>query len=118
MQGKSGGLGSGTRFVIMGDQNSDPFDGDSIPGAIQQLLNNPLVNTSTTPASAGGPDAALRQGSNNLTHLSNPAYDTADFGEAEFGGPGNLRADYVLPSANLEITDAGVFWPEADGRKF
>ena len=25
--------------------------------------------------------------------------------------PGNLRVDYVLPSAGLEITGAGVFWP-------
>ncbi|MEZ5252131.1 MAG: hypothetical protein R2713_23855, partial [Ilumatobacteraceae bacterium] len=25
--------------------------------------------------------------------------------------PGNLRADYVLPSRNLRIVDAGVFWP-------
>jgi myo-inositol-hexaphosphate 3-phosphohydrolase/phosphodiesterase/alkaline phosphatase D-like protein len=116
--GNAGGLEPGARFVIMGDQNSDPFDGDSIPGAIQQLLNNPLVNTTVTPASAGGPDAAQRQGSNNLTQLSDPAYDTADFGEAEFNGPGNLRADYVLPSINLDITNAGVFWPEADGENF
>ena len=26
------------RFVIMGDQNADPFDGDSVAGAAQQLL--------------------------------------------------------------------------------
>ena len=25
--------------------------------------------------------------------------------------PGNLRADYVLPRKQLQITDAGVFWP-------
>ncbi|MGF1570277.1 MAG: phytase [Nodosilinea sp.] len=116
--GGTGGLASGSRFVIMGDQNADPFDGDSIPGAIQQLLNNPLVNTATTPSSAGGPDASDRQGSNNLTHLSDPAYDTADFGEAEFNGPGNLRVDYVLPSQNLSIQAAEVFWPTAEGENF
>jgi len=116
--GDRGGLAPGSRFVIMGDQNADPFDGDSIPGAIQQILNDPLVNTTVSPASLGGPDAAERQGSNNLTQLSDPAYDTADFGEAEFGGPGNLRVDYVLPSTNLEITEAGVFWPTADGENF
>ena len=27
------------------------------------------------------------------------------------GTPGNLRADYVLPRKNMEITDSGVFWP-------
>ncbi|MGO3815510.1 MAG: endonuclease/exonuclease/phosphatase family protein, partial [Cellulosimicrobium funkei] len=25
--------------------------------------------------------------------------------------PGNLRADYVLPSRDLRVRDAGVFWP-------
>jgi hypothetical protein len=34
--GKRGGLKPGERFVIAGDQNSDPLDGDSIPGSIQQ----------------------------------------------------------------------------------
>ena len=38
--GVYGGLGGGARFVIAGDQNSDPLDGDSIPGAIQQLLDH------------------------------------------------------------------------------
>ncbi len=109
--GVSGGLHGSDRFVIAGDQNSDPLDGDSIPGAIQQLLDHPKVNTKVTPSSPGGPEQTLLQGDNNLTHLSDPAFDTADFGEAIFGGPGNLRADYVLPRKNMEITDAGVFWP-------
>ncbi len=26
-------------------------------------------------------------------------------------GPGNLRADYVLPSKNLKLLDGAVFWP-------
>jgi hypothetical protein len=26
-------------------------------------------------------------------------------------GPGNLRADYVLPSRNLQMLAARVFWP-------
>ncbi len=109
--GNFGGLEAGERFVVMGDQNADPFDGDSIPGAIQQLLDNPLVNTSVTPDSEGAVDATERQGLNNLDHEGNPAFDTADFAEENFGGPGNLRVDYVLPSQNLEITEAAVFWP-------
>ena len=44
-EGDGGGLEPGARFVIAGDQNSDPLDGDSIPGSIQQLLDHPLVNT-------------------------------------------------------------------------
>ncbi|HEX2883278.1 MAG TPA: endonuclease/exonuclease/phosphatase family protein, partial [Candidatus Limnocylindria bacterium] len=107
--GVSGGLKPGEKFVIAGDQNSDPLDGDSIPGAIQQLLENPRVNTTVTPDSLGAVEAAALQGGANATHLSDPRYDTADFAD---GAPGNLRADYVLPSRNLRITDAAVFWPE------
>jgi Ca2+-binding RTX toxin-like protein len=105
--GNFGGLAEGDRFVIMGDQNADPFDGDSTQNAILQLLNNPLINTSITPSSDGGVDAAARQGDANATHQGNPAFDTADFAD---NTPGNLRADYVLPSTNLEITNAQVFW--------
>ena len=39
--GNHGGLHGRDRFVIAGDQNSDPLDGDSIPGSIQQLLDHP-----------------------------------------------------------------------------
>jgi hypothetical protein len=109
--GVAGGLTPGALFVIAGDQNSDPFDGDSIPGSAQQLLNHPLVNTRVTPDSQGGVDRSIAQNDNNDDHLGDPAFDTADFSEASFGGPGNLRVDYVLPRKNLRIVDAGVFWP-------
>ena len=106
--GGTGGLQPGAKFVIAGDQNSDPLDGDSIPGSIQQLLDNPRVNTSVTPESLGAVEQAALQGGANATHRSDPRYDTADFAD---GAPGNLRADYVLPSRNLRIVGAGVFWP-------
>jgi hypothetical protein len=106
--GRRGGLQAGERFVIAGDQNSDPLDGDSIPGSIQQLLDHPLVNTSKTPSSAGAVEAAALQGGANATHRSDPRFDTADFAD---GAPGNLRADYVLPSKNMQIEDSAVFWP-------
>lgn len=107
-QGVFGGLAEGAHFVIAGDLNSDPNDGDSLPGAAQQLLDHPLVNTAITPASAGGADAAARQGGANAGHTGDPAQDTADFADT---APGNLRVDYVLPSATLQLLDAGVFWP-------
>ena len=106
--GRRGGLEPGERFVIAGDQNSDPLDGDSIPGSIQQLLDHPLVNTSKTPASAGAVEAAALQGGANASHRSDPRFDTADFAD---GAPGNLRADYVLPSKNMKIVNSAVFWP-------
>jgi hypothetical protein len=107
-EGQSGGLQPGASFVIAGDQNSDPLDGDSIPGAIQQLIEHPRVNTKLTPDSEGAVEQSALQGGANLTHLSDPRFDTADFADT---APGNLRADYVLPSKNLRIDDAAVFWP-------
>lgn len=114
-EGQYGGLAAGEMFVIAGDQNSDPYDGDSIPGAIQQLLDHPLVNTKDTPDSEGAVEQAGLQGGANETHISDPAFDTADFSDI---APGNLRADYVLPRKNLSIRDAGVFWPTTDDPLF
>jgi hypothetical protein len=113
--GRRGGLPAGARFVIAGDQNSDPLDGDSVAGAIQQLLEHPRINTSLTPASEGAVDAAERQAGANLAHLSDPRFDTADFADST---PGNLRADYVLPSRPLRLLDGAVFWPPADDPLF
>ncbi|NNF53426.1 MAG: endonuclease/exonuclease/phosphatase family protein [Acidimicrobiales bacterium] len=113
--GVYGGLAGSDRFVIAGDQNSDPLDGDSIPGAIQQLLNNPKVNSRVAPSSEGAVEQAALQGGANLDHLSDPRFDTADFSDS---APGNLRADYVLPRNNMKITDARVFWPESDDALF
>ncbi|QBR91781.1 endonuclease/exonuclease/phosphatase family protein [Nocardioides euryhalodurans] len=104
-EGRGGGLRGGA-FVIAGDQNSDPLDGDSIPGSAQLLLDNPRVNDRRTPSSQGAVEAAAAQPGNE-THRSPARFDTADFSEP----PGNLRADYVLPSRSLRILDSGVFWP-------
>ena len=108
-EGGTGGLPPGAMFVIAGDQNSDPFDGDSVPGSIDQLLDHPLVNTKDTPDSEGGVEQAILQDAANDDHIGDPAFDTADFNDNP--APGNLRADYVLPRKNLRIHDAGVFWP-------
>lgn len=105
--GTAGGLAPGSRFVIAGDQNADPLDGDSYDGAINQLLEHPRVNASNAPASEGAVEASELQGGINLEHLGDPGLDTADFAEP----PGNIRVDYVLPSTSLRIRDSGVFWP-------
>ncbi|MEU4604157.1 endonuclease/exonuclease/phosphatase family protein [Kribbella sp. NPDC023972] len=106
--GRYGGLRPGSAFVIAGDQNSDPVDGDSVPGSIQQLIDHPRI-IDPLPTSAGAVEAAVLQGGANASHQGNPAYDTADF--ADNPAPGNLRADYVLPSRQLKPVGAGVFWP-------
>ncbi|WP_409468914.1 endonuclease/exonuclease/phosphatase family protein [Streptomyces sp. HC307] len=111
-KGVRGGLRPGARFVIAGDQNADPYDGDSYGDAIRQLLDHPAVNLpATPPSSAGGVEAARLQGGANTAHTGNPAYDTADFSDT---APGNLRVDYVIPSKGLTPVSNGVFWPTSD----
>ena len=112
-EGQYGGLKRGTRFVIAGDQNSDPRDGDSIPGAIQQLLDNPAVDDRRPPTSEGAVEAARLQGGANVGQESPAEQDTADFDDRIGRGPGNVRVDYVLPSRRLKTLDSGVFWPVA-----
>jgi hypothetical protein len=109
--GRSGGLKPGSLFVIAGDQNSDPLDGDSIPGSAQLLLEHALVNARVTPSSPGAVQQSALQGGANTTHRGDPAFDTADFAD---NAPGNLRVDYVLPRKNMKIRDAAVFWPLND----
>jgi endonuclease/exonuclease/phosphatase family metal-dependent hydrolase len=101
--GRRGGLGGEERFVILGDQNSDPLDGDSLPGAADQILTADRV-LDPAPASDGAAEAA------NSGHRGDPRLDTADFSDPT---PGNLRVDYVLPSRPLEVLGSGVFWPVA-----
>ena len=108
--GQRGGLRSEANFVVAGDNNSDPLDGDSVPGAIQQLLYAPRV-IDPKPGSIGGYLAAGEQGGANATHRGNPFFDTADFNDV---APGNLRADYVLPSRGLVPVGGEVFWPRSD----
>jgi endonuclease/exonuclease/phosphatase family metal-dependent hydrolase len=106
-RGRRGGLPKNANFVIAGDLNADPVDGESAANG-QQLTKHPLINHSRTPASAGARQASARQGKANLRQKGDPSHDTAQF-DAETVG--NLRVDYVLPSRNLKIVDAGVFWP-------
>lgn len=89
-QGRAGGLAGDVPFVILGDLNADPSKGQSWPGAIDQLLKHPLVNSGAVPQSEGG-------------KAKGRADITADWG---------LRADYVLPSKRgLMVVESGVYWP-------
>jgi Endonuclease/Exonuclease/phosphatase family len=106
-KGRRGGLAPSAKFVVAGDNNSDPLDGDSVPGAIDQLLHAPRV-IETRPGSRGGVEAAQQQGGANTTHKGNPYFDTADFNDT---APGNLRVDYVLPSKGIVPVRGAVYWP-------
>lgn len=110
--GIAGGLEADAAFVIVGDLNADPSDGDTAGGAINALLASSRTKDTPAPTSEGGPEAASEQGGANAGHTGDPAEDTADFSD---GAVGNLRVDYALPSSNLELLDSGVYWPvEAD----
>lgn len=87
-------------FILLGDANLDPKDGDGIPGTLRALLNHPAVK-----------DPAPRGTHRRVepAHIGDPAIDTAIY--ADLGG---LRLDYLLPSPDIAILASGVLWPPAD----
>ncbi|MBM7456954.1 hypothetical protein HNR62_002856 [Oceanisphaera litoralis] len=100
--GGRGGLVSGADFVLLGDLNADPRDGDGFREGIRALLADAVLNHGVAlgrqrPASRGGfflRGMSGRQGSPRCwTHSQ------------------GLRLDYVLPSANLRALASGVYWP-------
>lgn len=109
-QGRAGGLAKDAEFVLLGDLNCDPLDGDGQREAIHTLLRHPRVQD-PEPRSTGGADVARQQWGANAQHRGDPALDTADFDDLPGRGPGNLRVDYVLPARSLQVVSAGVFWP-------
>ena len=98
-------------FVILGNANLDPHDGDGRTIAMQNLLTHPALQD-PKPSSLGAVIATQQQGGVNKEHKTDPALDTVDWRDDP--GPGNMRVDYVLPSADLTVTASGVFWPEPD----
>lgn len=96
-QGGRGGL-RGERFVILGDLNASPAEGDARPAAIRALVAHPRVNDDVPPTSAAG---AARARGNALAEEHTTSF--------------SLRADYALPSrAGWSVTGGGVFWPAPD----
>lgn len=72
--------------VIVGDANLDPTRGDGRQEAIRALLALPQLNDPL------------------------PDIPTVDWSDLELG---LRRVDYVLPTADLRLRDAGVMWAEA-----
>ncbi len=95
-------------FAVIGDSNLDPHDGDGMQAAMRDLLAHPALQD-PAPESAGALAAA---GEAEAAQAGDPARDTTEWRMAD--GPGNLRVDYVLPSAELTVRDAEVFWPHPD----
>lgn len=112
-QGRPGGLAPDASFVVMGDLNADPADGDGRRDAVAALLAHPRL-VDPAPISAGAAAAAARQGGENARHRGPPERDTADWKDEGARAPGNLRVDYLLPSRDLTALGAGTFWPDPD----
>ncbi len=106
-QGRCGGIDADARFVIAGDLNADPDDGDGMPGAVAQLLRHPRVDARFVPRSEG---AVERAADHALPRKGAVASHTGDFGPKV----GTLRLDYLLPSHGLRVLDGAVFWPASD----
>lgn len=83
-------------FVLIGDSNLDPMDGDGRPQAIRALLAHPALND-VTPRGMAAPEPQ---------HKGDPALDTA-----VFAATGGLRVDLVVPGRGLPVTGAGVLRP-------
>lgn len=106
-QGRCGGLAADARFVIVGDLNNDPVDGDGRHDAILELLEHPRVLRYPTPTSKGAEEAGLAYAEKGITRRGAPQHATGDFGPRS----GTMRLDYVLPSTGLSYIGSGVFWP-------
>lgn len=91
--GKYGGL-SGQHFIIAGDLNASPLEGDALNYGIISLLNHPRVQEEQIPTSEGA-------------KLHSPNSEFA----AQHTAAWRMRSDYVVPSRHLQIVDSGVFWP-------
>jgi hypothetical protein len=85
-------------FVLLGDANLDPADGEGQRAAITALLADPAVQDLRPRGSHGRSEAA---------HHGDAALDTADYGPPL----GGLRVEHVLPSADLKVAASGVLWP-------
>ena len=88
-------------FILLGDANLDPEDGEGRRKAIADLLAYPMLQD-PQPQSAGGRAEA------DPGQIGDPALDTVDWRN---GAPGNLRVSYLLPGRRWEVVASGVHWP-------
>jgi len=83
-------------FVLLGQSNLDPLDGEGRPAALRALLGHPRLQDTAPRGTSGRQDPGQR---------GDAALDTALY---DFGG---LRVEVVLPSAGLQVQASGVLWP-------
>lgn len=98
--------------ILAGLTNLDPVDGEGRVEAMAALLNDPAFRD-PRPGSVGAVLASERDGGANLRQRGDAALDTVDWPDGA-NRPGNLRTDLLLPSIDLKVSAAGVFWPPPD----
>ncbi|KIC40326.1 endonuclease [Ruegeria sp. ANG-R] len=81
------------RFVIAGDANLDPYQGEGHKSTIRGLLADPLIQD-PVPVDPAGSASTVR-----------------------WKGVGEMRVDYILPSADWRVRDAGIYWPDPPDRE-
>lgn len=94
------GAAPDAHFILLGDANIDPVDGEGRKSAINRLLDDPRLQDPKPKR----PGPAVQ----GPGQVGNPRLDTVAWPE---DGPGHLRVQYILPSADLRVVNAGVHWP-------
>lgn len=84
-------------FILLGQSNLDPLDGEGRRGAMQALLRHPALQDPEPRGISERVDAG-QQG--------DPALDTA-----VYDGIGGLRVEVILPAASIDVTAAGMLMP-------
>ena len=72
-------------FILLGDANLDPIRGDGRGEAIAALLAHPSIQDPL------------------------PEHPTVNWSQT-----GPMRVDYILPSRDWKVVDAGLIWPKGD----
>lgn len=84
-------------FLLIGEPNLDPQDGDGLPQNLHTLMARPEVQDPKPRGTAGRSDGGA----------GDPALDTALLKEGW-----GLRLDMILPSRDISVEAAGVLWPQ------
>ena len=86
-------------FVILGQSNLDPVDGDGLHQGMAALLGSGAVQDVRPRGTVVRQDPG---------QSGDAALDTAFYAK----GVGGLRVDVLLPSAGLRVVASGVMWPD------
>ncbi len=99
-----GTMGEATEpFVVLGNSNLDPLDGDGRKEAIHSLIRDPRLQDPRPRRHFLVQRIEGQLGDPNLHTVAWP-----------LDGPGHKRVSYVLPDSSLSVLASGVHWPRED----